>query len=208
MSTTDIDYDELAELAQRAAGNWMAWRNFGWWGKPPDAERWAIFVISNRDSGLLELSNANVIAKALTRFDQGEYPTVMFQDHNHWALGYVRNACIRVFTKKGRVTKAFKVWCDLQDRLENYPILDETDYSNREYDAALSNIREQGRRHVVDGAPEYWPSLVYEWLSNNGHDRELENRDDQGAYPDEDVVKEALAVLSLLIPEDETCSEN
>jgi hypothetical protein len=189
-----MDYRGLAE---KAAGNWSAWPNFAWWRKPRDPERWAIFNVRHRDSDLTDVSNHVAIAKALDRFDDGDNPTVIWQDHSHWAVGWVTALCIRVRHPSGCITKAFKVWCELQERKENYPILDEVDYSNREYDAALDGIREQGRRHVIDNPPDDWPARVFDWLWQH-NDRELENRDDRGAYPNEDAVREALVDLGLL----------
>ena len=195
MTTTDTDH---AELAKKAAGNWQKFQSFSWWEKPAqDPERWAVLYTRNRDSTLIDVSNHQAIAKALDRFDEGENPTVFWQDHSHWACGWVTAAVIRVYHPNGRITKAFKTWCDLQARLEDYPILDETDYSEREYDAALAAIREQGRGIVIDDPPEGWPGQVYEWLSEHD-DNELENRDDQGAYPSKESVREALAELGLL----------
>ena len=45
--------------------------------------------------------------------------------------------------------------------------------------------------------PEDWPNRVFDWLWQH-NDRELENRDDRGAYPSTDSVREALAELGLL----------
>ena len=199
MTTTDIDY---AALAKKAAGNWQQFDSFRWWEKPArDPENWAVFYTRNRDSGLIDVSNHHAIAKALDKYDEGENPTVSWQDHSHWAVGWVTAAVIRVYMRNGHITKAFKTWCDLQARLEDYPILDETDYSEREYDAALAAIREQGRGRVIDNPPEERASQVFDWLSEH-NDRELENRDDQGAYPAEGAVREALANLELLAPEE------
>jgi hypothetical protein len=198
MTTTDTDY---AGLAKAAAGNWQKFQCFAWWGKPPDPERWAIFYTRNRDSGLLDVSNHVAITKALDRFDQAENPTVIWQDHSHWGPGWVTALVIRVFDRRGRVTKAFKCWCDIQARLEDYPVLSEEDYSEREYDAALEGIRQQGRRHVIEDAPDDWPGQVYDWLSDND-DRQLENHDDQGAYPSDESIREALTELGLLDTDD------
>jgi hypothetical protein len=198
VTTTDIDY---AELAREAAGNWHRFQCFHWYGRPADADRWAVVYTHNRDSGLLDQSNAAAIAKALERFTEGEHPTVIAERHSHWAVGHVDGYAIRVYGLNGRITKAFKVWCDLQERLSDYPVLDESDYSEREYDAALEGIRQQGRRHIIDNPPEDWPNKVFDWLWQH-NDRELENRDDQGAYPSEESVREALAELGLLEDDD------
>jgi hypothetical protein len=195
VTTTDIDY---AGLAKKAASNWRKFQCFSWWGKPEvDPENWAVFYTMSRDSGLLDVSNHHAIATALDKFDEGDEPTLFWQDHSHFAVGWVTAAVIRVYDADGNITEVFRAWAEFQARLEDYPVLDETDYSNREYDAALEGIREQGRRQVIDNPPEHWPSQVYEWLSEHC-DRELENRDDRGAYPSEGSIREALTSLGLL----------
>ena len=194
MTTTGINYDELA---RKAAGNWRRFTCFAWWERPEDPDDWTVVYTHNRDSGLLDKSNGAAIAKALEPFTEGDDPTVIPERHSHFACGWVDGFAIRVFAPDGAVTDAFKTWCDLQDRLLDYPVLDETDYSNREYDAAIDAIRQEGRRHVIDDPPEDWPNRVFDWLWQH-NDRELENRDDRGAYPSTDSVREALAELGLL----------
>ena len=195
MTSTGID-DEAR--ARQAAGNWRKFQGFAWFGQPPDPENWAVFYTRHRDSGLMDVSNHVAIAKALDRFDDGENPTVLWQDHAQWACGWVTAAVIRVYKRNGQgVTKAFQVWCDLQQCLEDDHILDETDYSNRQYESAIASIRQQGVHLVVENPPKDWPNRVYDWLSDN-NDREVENRDDRGAYPSRGAVAKALAALGLL----------
>ena len=60
----------LEDAAKEAAGNWQSWTCFVW-----DRERdlnepdnWAIIYTHNRDSGLLDQSNADAIAEAMEPF--------------------------------------------------------------------------------------------------------------------------------------------
>ncbi len=76
-----------------------------------------------------------------------------------------------------------------------YPILDETDYSNREYEATLENIplaawRMKDRFEL----PEGWEGDVYSWLSDHRCSA-LESTDDQGGWPDEDELEDAFDAL-------------
>ena len=57
---------DLKDAAKDAAGNWQDFKCFVWYRdrdlkKPED---WAVIYTHNRDSGLLDQSNAAVIAKA------------------------------------------------------------------------------------------------------------------------------------------------
>ena len=79
--------------------------------------------------------------------------------------------------------------------MDDYPILDESDYSNREYEATLSNLTDAVWRLKNEfDLPEGWECEVYSWLSD--HDSsQVENRDDQGGYPSEEALKAAFEAL-------------
>ena len=121
---------------------------------------------------------------------------VMEEHHKHWAVGWVDGYAIRVF-RRGRITKAFRTWHDLQQRLADYPILDEDDYSNRVYEATLENIADAAWRLKRDyDLPSDWAFQVYRWLSD--HDcSEIENDDDRGGYPSEEWLCRAFDGLGI-----------
>jgi hypothetical protein len=176
--------------AKEAAGNWRKFSCFAWFEKPADAENWTVVYTSNRDSGLIDQSNAAAIDKALRRFKADVRP----EHHSHWACGYVDGYAIRVY-RNGRITKAFRAYMELKDRMANYPLLDETDYCNREHEATLANIVDSAWRLKRDfDLPKDWQSAVYSWLSDND-DSAVENCDDQGGYPSEEQLRAAFAGL-------------
>ena len=83
---------------------------------------------------------------------------------------------------------------------EDYPVLDEEDYSEREYEAAMQAISEQVS-YVVSrlddvALPADVVSAVYRWLSENEH-CELEHGGD-GAYPSVESVERALVCLQYI----------
>lgn len=144
-----------------------------------DADDWAIFYTHNRDSGLLDQSNAAAIGKALEPFTGEDDPDAVAERHDHWACGWIDGFAVRVF-KDGAITAAFRVYHELAERLEDYPLLDETDYSNREYDATVQNIELAAWRLKRSYAlPEGWASEVFSWFWDH-NDRAVENSDDQG----------------------------
>jgi hypothetical protein len=187
----------IEEAAKEAAGNWQDFRCFVWWREREmeDAQDWAIIYTSNRDSGLLDQSNAQVIEKALAPFAQDDDPDVVMESHSHWACGHVDGFSIRVF-QDGQITEAFKTYHELAQAMDDYPILDEMDYSNREFEATLENLPLAARRlkNQYD-LPEGWESEVYSWLADHRCSA-LENTDDQGGYPDEDDLEAAFDALS------------
>jgi hypothetical protein len=183
MNATTIG--SLEEAAKEAAGNWLHFDCFSWHRQHDldSPEDWAIFYTSNRDSGLLDQSNEAVINAAMKPFTSGKNPDVVLETHNHWAVGHVDGFSIRVF-RRGRITKAFRTYFDLQQRLADYPLLDEDDYSNRVYEATLANIDDAAWRLKKQyDLPPDWAFTVYQWLSD--HDcSELEDND-RGGYPSE-----------------------
>ncbi len=210
-----VDWSDVEAAAQDCAGNHRQFDSFAWHDRPDENdEHWTIVYTHNRDSGLVEQSNADAIAKELEPFV--EAGDVMPEHHGHWACGWIDGYAIRVyyhahlpadgFADGGEaysgeecreVTEAFQTWCYLQHRLSDYPVLDETDHSRREYEAALEAISSEGRRQVRDDAPKDWAAQVFSWLWDNKQ-RELDNRDDQGASPSWEAVREALTDLDLL----------
>lgn len=194
---------DLEQAAKAAAGNWKKFDSFAWHRAYDldDADNWTIVYTSNRDSGLLDQSNAAAIEKQMEPFTKGDDPDAVSESHNHWAVGHVDGYSIRVY-KDGEITPAFTKWMEIKDQLDDYPVLDEEDYSRREDDATIDNIREEGRFALrnndksVSDLPDDWAEQVYSWLSDNTPNA-LENRDDQGGYPSSEDILEALYDLGL-----------
>ncbi len=187
---------DLKDAAKDAAGNWQRFNCFVWFRdkelKKP--EEWAVIYTHNRDSGLLDQSNASVIAKAMLPFTEGDAPDVVFESHHHWAVGHIDGFSVRVF-KRGRVTKAFRTYHDLAVKMDEYPILDESDYSEREYEATYENVGESAWRLKQQfSLPDDWQSDVFGWLSDH-RDHALENVDDQGGWPEESDLQAAFEAL-------------
>ena len=185
----------LEEAAREAASNWRRFTYFVWDRDDiPDADDWAIIYTHNRDSGLLDQSNAESISEALEPFTEGEDPDVVFESHSHWAVGHIDGFSIRVF-RDGQITFAFRTYHDLAEQMDGYPILDEEDYSRREYEATLENIADASWRVKNEyKLPEGWEGDVYSWLSEN-RSGAVENRDDQGGYPEEADLRAAFDAL-------------
>lgn len=193
---TQLGELDLEEAATEAAGNWQRFSCFAWWREREieDSQNWSIIYTHHRDSGLLDQSNAEVIRKAMLPFTDTEDPDVVFESHSHWAVGSIEGFSIRVF-RDGKITEAFTKYHDLAERMANYPILDETDYSNREYEATVENIGNAAWRLKNDyELPDGWQEEVYSWLSDNRYSA-IENCDDQGGCPSEEELTEAFDAL-------------
>ena len=186
----------LEDAAALTAGNWKRFECFCWDRERdvPDSDNWAIFYTHNRDSGLLDQSNADQIAKAMEPFTHGDDPDVVMESHSHWAVGHVDGFSIRVY-RDPQITDAFRKYHDLMEQMDGYPILNEEDYSNKEYEATLENISDSAwkLKHEFN-LPDGWEGDVYSWLSDH-RQRAVENRDDQGGYPEENDLRAAFDAL-------------
>jgi hypothetical protein len=186
----------LEDAARGAAGNWADFKCFAWFRKSEikDPENWAVIYTHHRDSGLLDQSNASAIGAALKPFSGGDNPDLVFETHSHWAVGHVDGFSIRVF-KNGRTTEAFKTYHELAERMADYPILDESDYSEREYQAAFENLDIAAWKLKQEfDLPEDWQTNVFDWMRQN-RENALENVDDQGGWPGDDDLEAAFDAL-------------
>lgn len=189
----ELDLDEAAKVA---AGNWKKFDSFVWFRADDldDAENWAVIYTHHRDSGLLDQSNAAAIKKEMTQFTEINDPDVVFESHNHWAVGHVDGFSLRVF-KEGQITDAFRRYHTLAEAMAIYPILDEEDYGRREYEATIENIGDAAWRLRAEyDLPDDWQFEVYGWLSDH-ECSEIENVDDQGGYPNEESLQRAFDAL-------------
>jgi hypothetical protein len=193
--------------ALKAVSNWREFGSFGWSraydGSLEDPDLWTIVYTKNRDSGLTAQSNAAQIDKALEVYDES---TVIGERHSHWACGWIDGYAILVFDSNWHLTPAFLTYAQLQHRLENYPILNEDDQSEREYTATLENIADVIRSSNV------WEQIDPDQLDQICHDvfsyfwdndqSQVENRDDRGGYPDKKATVNALLDLKWILPID------
>jgi hypothetical protein len=199
MTTTYIDWSDVEEAARQMAGNWRRFAAFVWSRgyRLKDADKWMIGYTSHRDSGLLAQSNEKAIDERLAPFSAGDDPDLVLERHPHFAFGHVDGLSIRVFRADGTITAVFREFCRIQERLDDYPILDEQDYSEREYEATLANYRGELWR-LKDELPQGWEGEVYSWFGDHGQDLYIANRDDQGGHAPREAILAALHDLGLL----------
>ena len=201
MATTQaIDWTDVEAAGKSLAGAWRDMPCFCWHRgyDLEDADSWMLWYSSSRDAGLLEQSNEQAINDRLRPFSEGDDPDLVFERHSHWAVGYLDGFSIRVFRPDGTITPAFEEFCRIKEAMEDYPILDEADYSEREWRETLDNYRNEMWREK--DLPEGWESEVYSYFSDNGMDECTENRDDQGGWAPRSKLLEALKRLACCRP--------
>jgi hypothetical protein len=181
------------KLAEEAVQETAKIEDYLYRGELELGETWAFTFSKNRDSGLLEESNYETIKKALEERFQNDVEEVR---SSHWAVGWVEQLAVRMLSKAGRVTPAGIAALEWKGKLENYPVADEEDFSRREYEDTIENIKNEGS---VD---EETAGKVYSWLSDNNQGA-IEPSDGGGGYPSTGEIDEALIDLGLKKPEEE-----
>jgi hypothetical protein len=194
----EIDWSDVEGAAKSLAGNWRGFDCFAW-SRDYEIEagdQWMIWYTSSRDAGLLEQSDEQAINDLLRPFSEGDDPDLVFERHSHWAVGYLDGFSIRVYRPDGWISSAFEEFCRIKETLEAYTVLNEQDYSEREYLETLGNYRCEMWRE--ENLPEGWEAEVYSWFSDHGMGEYTENRDDRGGWAPREKIVDALQALGLM----------
>lgn len=189
---------------------------------PGYPENWTCWRPEHRDSDALARSNARVGAamiSAAAQADAEDDEQYVDAESSHWAVGHIRELYVRLLreargevpvetavaeacgldtSKRWHWTAAAVALADVRARLEQYPILDESDYSEVETDEQLEELRWIYPRPRVE---EPWPvsleqihSFICEVRGEFRADPVLTERAllAGGAVPDDDLVEQAL----------------
>lgn len=158
-------------------------------------EDWLIVPVSrNRDSGLLDQSNFDMALQSLG----GESDTVEVHRFGHWGPGWYE-----IIIVDPNDVKATKEADEIAAALADYPVLSDEDFSRREYEATISNIQQVlgsvTREHDIEfeeNQLEALPEQLFGWFWSNNQSA-VESRDDQGGYPSDEEMVEALQGLGV-----------
>jgi hypothetical protein len=151
-------------------------------------EDWSDYYIGpayTRDSDILDQSNFHVALDLLG----GESDTVIVERCSHWACGWFE----RILVNRSDAD-AVSVLTEITERIERYPVLDESDYYDRERDASdadfecyknkfRSNVEKAFGKEIFKGfsdksVEEYLYALFLEYVSSDGQ-RDAFINDDQ-----------------------------
>lgn len=118
----------------------------GYWGERED---WLIVAAQHRDSDVLDQSNFAVSRKMLKEVgEEGEDWAV--EQFSHWAVGWVEYLIVNP-----QSTAAVAKGEEIRESLEQYPVLDDEDYSQREED-------EKWEWHRYHFEPDEWCEICQE----------------------------------------------
>jgi hypothetical protein len=118
--------------------------DFGWYGGDEMFVTWSfagINVVVNGDDIVAE-SNFHVISKDLMDRFPDDFDIVGVK---HWAVGSLDKLRVRVLKSDGivafeNVTDAFKALMEWHDALQDYPVADDFDFSEREFEAEIKDL--------------------------------------------------------------------
>jgi hypothetical protein len=110
-----------------------------------------VIATRHRDSSILADSNFELTEKRIDEalgentHDQDDEAYCYSFTTNHWAVGWIQYLILRADAPAAGIDEARKI----KRKLEDYPILDEDDYSNREYEAACKSWEESSLRDRI-----------------------------------------------------------
>lgn len=129
----DISDEDLAQAEKEA------------FARPSDASFWdermydthaPVMSWADRGDDLLEASNFHAALAILTDADTGEDdPHVFDASVSHWLVGSLQQIWVRARDDSGAFTPAWRTAVAIAFALQEYPVLDESDLSERESEA-------------------------------------------------------------------------
>lgn len=139
---------DISFSAEELKGNWMKFNSFAWHDKPDDPENWCILLTKTRDSGILYQSNHAAMEEILLQDKYNQ--DVRYEYHKHWACGWVEGFAVRVIDQNDCYTEAFQEVHKIKVWLDDYPILNDDDYYERQYDEYMDSFQSYGYKDFID----------------------------------------------------------
>ncbi len=155
------------------------------YGASKSYSSWLVGPCKTRDAKLLEQCNFDCILKELG----GEGDNVEILGFGHWVCGHYDLILVRPDTDQAIQLE------HVVEALEDYPVFDESAYSELELDTTIENIESELPNDLLtDKDKSTIAKEIWDWFEENDPN-ELENKDDQGGYPDSDLIEKACKKL-------------
>lgn len=157
------------EVAEAVKKYLKAPSDFAYFGELPIFTTWTLGpTINHRDADLMDKSNARFIKAVFEEAfgpesEECDPPTGKWAiiTCSHWAVGWVEHLAFEVLTPEGNVSPALEKWLEIEKQMENYPVLDEDDYSEREWEAVEENLANFDWSDWQVDLPDDWRSEVW-----------------------------------------------
>ena len=176
------------EFAEQFAGNYRRWPFF--WHRRgddvPDPDNWGIYHFSY-DPSPLEESNGRVMIREFAAIDPNQED---WRNETYGgAFGSGEGFSLRVKRDDGTLAPVFLAYCSQIERMEDYPVLDEVDWSALEYERTIEMYTmacgDWLRANDREGDAEAMAFEVYSSEPCPEYDR----------YPSDDSIAEVYAEL-------------
>lgn len=148
--------------------------DFAYYGELHEADGWGRAFGVHRDSDALERSNWQVITEDLRERFPDDFTS---EQYTHWLVGWVETGRVRVLRQpelevsEENLTDAFFAVVEWKERLDGYPVADETHYSELEWSEFQEWVEEEARsawkRDHEEELPEALLGRVLELLSED-----------------------------------------
>jgi hypothetical protein len=171
-------YENFPDDAKDAVGNWLKFNSYAQFAEMNPKTQLLIYLDSGNQSDLLDESNKQYIENALETADPDNIELIR---DSHWAVGYLNGVLITAIDNDGNETPAWRVISEIAHSLSQYPILDEDDFSRREYEEQENDVLAICETLALPKADDLSTAL---WDAV----REMET----GTYPDETEIENAL----------------
>ena len=207
MSESNLMYqghnlEQLAKMALEKPSD------FGWWGFDEMFVTWGWAGIDKHNSSdLLQVSNFDVITKDMMLHFPDD---VRIVGVSHWAVGHADRLTVRILNNESdgivedNIAESFKAIVQWLAALEDYPVADESAYSDLCYEEAIAAIRNNMNdmiRHENDSAEETAGMIAQEMMDNEHIFGYLDMFDPEGVYIEESQVTLAAFRLKLIDPD-------
>jgi hypothetical protein len=129
-------------------------RDAAYWGDRGD---WEIAYEIHRDSDVLERSNFRSMERLLSAIPDSDNPDgdadVQVERSSHWAVGWIDRLIVRPGSAAAEEAKR------LRAKLDDYPVLDEEDWSSLEIEEADATWKSFSLRGRIDYCKRYDVSI-------------------------------------------------
>lgn len=110
-----------------------------------------VSVVAINQDELIDESNFYAFVQRLTAVHEEDNERWFIAREQHWGWGPLDVLYVRMYEEDGEFSPEWKVAVAALEALEDYPLLDEEDYSDREYHAFLSSL-DQSRYYLMQEA--------------------------------------------------------
>lgn len=179
---TNLTPDDLAAAATEALTRPS---DSAWWDDRLFTTHGCVFTWADQTDDAVSESNYRVFLTCVEALVDPESDDVIASGARHWAVGSVEHIFVRVYGEDGDYTPAFIAATEMAHEMRDYPILDESDWSEVEHEHEERDVRDwipmdvahEARRIIRDEAIE--PNLAEALVDDLGL---LDSESIQAAY--------------------------